>query len=132
MKKGQGLSMDVIIIAIIAIIILVVLALIFTGGIGKVNQRLKDIFGIGVEGQTEDLAIQQCGVACSTAQASNKPENSAYCGKVYKIDSNNDDKIDSGEVRTCRELYPCSGVSDLNDCVSKAESKKDSVIKGLS
>jgi hypothetical protein len=35
MKKAQGLSITVIIVAVIALLVLVVLALVFTGGLGR-------------------------------------------------------------------------------------------------
>jgi uncharacterized membrane protein YqiK len=42
MKKGQGLSMNVIIIAAIALLVLVVLVAIFSGRMGLFNQDLND------------------------------------------------------------------------------------------
>lgn len=42
MKKGQGMSINVIIIAVLALLVLVVLAFIFTGKIGKFTQATAD------------------------------------------------------------------------------------------
>ena len=39
-KKSQGLSINVIIIAVLALAVLLVLIVIFTGGIGKTSQNL--------------------------------------------------------------------------------------------
>jgi len=39
-KRGQGLSMDTIVIAAIALLVLVILALIFTGKIGKTRVEM--------------------------------------------------------------------------------------------
>ena len=50
-KKGQGISLNVIIIAAIALIVLVVLVMIFTG---RMN-----IFGTGIKSATEQYCIDQ-------------------------------------------------------------------------
>ena len=42
MKKAQGLSITVIIVAVIALLVLVILALIFTGGIGDWGLKVSD------------------------------------------------------------------------------------------
>lgn len=42
MKKGQGLTMDVIIIAAISLVVLVVLIAIFTGRLGRFTSEIKD------------------------------------------------------------------------------------------
>jgi hypothetical protein len=44
-KKGQGLSLNVIIIAALALIVLVVLVVIFTGRAGQTENQLEDISG---------------------------------------------------------------------------------------
>jgi len=50
MKKGQGMPLNVIIIAILVLIVLVVLVLIFTGksaAFGKDTQKTQDAFAFG-------------------------------------------------------------------------------------
>lgn len=44
-KKGQGLSLNVIIIAALALIVLVVLVVIFTGRAGQTENQLEDVSG---------------------------------------------------------------------------------------
>jgi hypothetical protein len=44
-KKGQGLSLNVIIIAAIALIVLVVLVVIFTGRTADTDQKIEDVAG---------------------------------------------------------------------------------------
>lgn len=51
-KRGQGLSLNVIIIAIIALVVLVVLIAIFTGKMGYFQE------GIDKEGQTELISLK--------------------------------------------------------------------------
>lgn len=63
MKKGQGLTMDVIIIAAISLVVLVVLIAIFTGRLGKFTEEIKDCAANGGSCQDEtfcrdnDMAI---------------------------------------------------------------------------
>ncbi len=46
-SKGQGMSINVIIIAVLALLVLVVLAFIFTGKIGKFSKTTADCEAIG-------------------------------------------------------------------------------------
>jgi hypothetical protein len=75
MKKAQGMSLKVIIIAVIALIVLVVLILIFTG---KVK-----FFG----SQTSDTASKYTGNKCAVPGTNNKCETDPYTcrqqGGVY-------------------------------------------------
>ena len=66
-KKGQGLSMSVIIIAAIGLVILVVLIAIFTGRIGGFGQR---------------LAEEEKGLTCAEL-ADNAAWQSSSCGPGY-------------------------------------------------
>ena len=55
-KRGQGLSLNTIIIAVIVLTVLVVLIIIFTGGIGKWTHNV---------GTCEDKGNHECMSACS-------------------------------------------------------------------
>ena len=54
MKKGQGLTMDIIIIAAISLVVLVVLIAIFTGRLGKFTAEIKDCTAQGGTCMSED------------------------------------------------------------------------------
>ncbi len=54
MKKAQGLSMNVIIIAAIALLVLVILAVIFIGRMGKTTQSIDKCPGHCMDSQTGD------------------------------------------------------------------------------
>ncbi len=85
-KRGQGLSMNIVVIAILAVIILVIIAIIFTGGVGNVYRRMGEFFQIGTRGQTLEFIRQQCNIACSTARTMDDPSKSSYCNQVFKYD----------------------------------------------
>tara|TARA_Y100000310_G_scaffold336790_1_gene422288 strand:- start:397 stop:765 length:369 start_codon:yes stop_codon:yes gene_type:complete len=111
-KRGQGLSMNVVVVAILAVIILVILALIFTGGIGKVWGRIGTIFRWATpEEQSLEFAEKQCELACSNAQAMSKENvgRSTYCKQTFNIDASGDGEIE--ENVHCWDLnVPCPGV----------------------
>jgi hypothetical protein len=62
-KKGQGLSLNFLIVAILAVIALVIVALYFTGGLEKMFSKQKDISALS----TQELALAEsvCKTACS-------------------------------------------------------------------
>ena len=93
-KKGQGLSLNTIIIAIIVLIVLVVLVMIFTGYFGKiVTPSLKSCTAAGGQCATQcnvgQLGSEKSGVDCPDktmkccesvqTQFNDRPENSATC-----------------------------------------------------
>ncbi len=59
-KKGQGMSINVIIIAVLALLVLVVLAFIFTGKIGKFSSTTADCTKIA-GGKCEDYDCSNLG-----------------------------------------------------------------------
>ncbi len=69
MKKGQGLSMNVVVIAAVAVIVLVVLVAIFTGQMGGFTE--------GLEGTTECESIG--GTQCYDEES--LPENHTIIGR---------------------------------------------------
>ena len=113
-KRGQGLSMNMVVVAILAILILVVVAIVFTGGVSNAVQRMKQFLNIGTAGQDIEFAREQCRIECENAKVSDNPSKSRYCTVNLPI------RDDAGNVKSwkCRESpidYSCSGV-DVN-CV---------------
>src|SRR3989344_6010553 len=102
-KRGAELSMNVIIITILVILVLVVVAMIFTGGMAKLQQRISSIF----KSQALDLqtAIVECNGYCNSYQASSgnlDKYRDQFCSKEFQIDTNNDNKIDL--TGTCSQI----------------------------
>jgi hypothetical protein len=54
MKKGQGLSLNVIIIAAIALIVLVILSVIFIGRAGKTTNQVEQCPGQCIDGENSN------------------------------------------------------------------------------
>ena len=71
-KKGQGLSLNVIIVAALALIVLVVLVAVFTGRIGIFER------GIGQEAQTELVKMRVGYGQCGPSAGDEATFNSAY------------------------------------------------------
>ncbi len=118
-KRGQGLSMNIVVVAIIAVIVLVVIALIFTGGVSKVWNTMGDFFQIGTTGRTLEFIQQQCNIACSSAKTMTEltRANSGYCTKRFEWDNDGDGEINEGVEDDYRCWHPainvpCAGVRD--------------------
>jgi hypothetical protein len=69
-KRGQGISMEFIIIAAIALIVLIVIILFFTGGLEKIFGGQKEIVG-SVSDQQKEIWRGQCSLYCSLGQKEN-------------------------------------------------------------
>ncbi len=106
-KRGQGLSMTMIIVIILAVLVLLVVALIFLGGTTGLAGRLRAIF-LPQQAIAADLAIQNCEQWCSIAETANDPSKSAYCNSLqegvdYDRDGNPDKVGDKNKVWFCTE-----------------------------
>lgn len=117
-KKGDALSLNIVVIAIIAVIILVVLAIIFTGGVGNAYRRMSEFFGIGTTGRTLESIRETCNLACTTAQASSSYSGTSYCTSEFRTrdSSGNDvyyvcDNTNYNIVEATRGDYRSAGVS---------------------
>ncbi|MEM4244727.1 MAG: hypothetical protein QW404_00115 [Candidatus Nanoarchaeia archaeon] len=63
-KRGQGISMEFIIIAALALIALIVIVLFFTGALGKIFGQQKEVYATATEKQKE-MWTAECNAACS-------------------------------------------------------------------
>jgi len=104
-KKGAELSMNVIIITILAVLVLVVVAVIFTGGMSTLTNKIRGLF----QHQALDLqsAISECNSYCNSYQISGieKYKNS-FCGDDetnFDIDTNGDGTADLIDQK-CNDL----------------------------
>jgi len=112
-KRGQGLSLNIVVIAIIAVIILVIIAFIFAGGIGKVWSRMGSYLETGTAGKSLEFIGQQCNFACSTARMMDDPSESTYCKQEFKYDKTGAGKeIQILHCYDSRVNAHCAGVTE--------------------
>lgn len=95
-KRGQGISMEFIIIAAIALIVLIVIVLFFTGGLAKIFGGQKDVVGT-VTDQQKEIWRSQCSVYCGLED--DKRQSSFFCKHLFQV------KNEKGEVV---ENWACS------------------------
>lgn len=87
-KKGQGMPMNVIIIAIIILVVLIILIAFFAGGFGSITGKIRELFTGQVSGQTKDTTIQTCQSMCDIAKnyPASAQRSSGYCTNSYVVD----------------------------------------------
>jgi len=114
MKKGQGLPLNTIVIAILVIIVLVLVVTFFLGGFAGLTTKIRGIFFGTTAGTSVTLAVQQCQIYCENAQllpTDILKKNSPYC-KPMEIDEDGDGKTDYKSK--CSDLgIPCPKVEDV-------------------
>ena len=97
-KRGQGLPLNVIVIAIIVVVALVVLLAFFLGAFGNLGSRAGTTAGTALEGTELGLAVASCENLCNQAKAlpnALKPQ-SAYCTKEFNVGTK-----DSPDIKKC-------------------------------
>ncbi len=108
-KRGMELPQGVIIIAIVLLVVLVVVLAFFAGGFAQIGDRLRSLFSGGVDDQA--TAVNFCNSYCDNAKGfADNPsavKGSAYCTKWFKLDKNNDGKVDKEDGKTKR--FYCDG-----------------------
>ncbi|MFA4887706.1 MAG: hypothetical protein WC595_05820 [Candidatus Nanoarchaeia archaeon] len=88
-KKGQGLPLNTVIIAIIVIVVLVVILIFFVGGVGQVTSKIRQILTGGISGQSLQVARNDCTSLCETAKSlpDSLQRTSGYCTKAFIVDN---------------------------------------------
>jgi hypothetical protein len=141
-KRGQGISLNFIVVAIIAALVLVIIIAFTIGGLGT---SLSKIFQAGEQNEDSDvdLAKANCESACDTASVIDSPadwNNADYCTRIalfdgeqvncweapinIKCSAEGDDVYDSvwecdeSVCRTCDEIG-CTGIVSDNDDTCK-------------
>ena len=93
-KRGQGLPLNAVVIAILVVLVLVVLAAFFLFGSSKIGEKIRTSFFGPTSGTDRVFAVQSCENLCEQAQF--LPEiqqgTSGFCKQSWQIDENNDDK----------------------------------------
>lgn len=109
-KRGQGLSINAIILIILAVVVLVVLILGFTTGWGF----FKNIFG---GSNNVDTLANSCSIACST----NAQFDFCEQKRELKIDKETDEsltEVQSGMSYSCKELYDKAPSLGIDNCLA--------------
>lgn len=118
MAKGQGLSVNAIIITALALIVLIVLIMVFTGRM--------TIFGAGLSGATEgeeckdssfSVAVKTPGGTTKYCEVAGKPF-SAACPRGYDLRPGTYEDMPAGTNKVCCSARPttseeCNGVGKL-------------------
>ncbi|MBT3298628.1 hypothetical protein HN385_06885 [archaeon] len=105
-KKGQGLSLTVIIVAALALIVLVILAIIFSGRMASFNED------ISKEGTTELTALKITYGSCHPTQSA---ENNFLSG----MQSEDSSVTDETRSTLKSEISRCRGEgTDSSNCIS--------------
>ena len=105
-KKGQGLSLNVIIIAALALIVLVVLVMVFTGRIGVFQQ------GLSKEGKAELVAFRVNYGDCKPTATAESNFDTEFSGAT-SVESK-----DQAKSKFNLEVNRCKALLDQNNCES--------------
>jgi len=106
-KKGQGLSLNMVVVAVIVLVVLFVVIAFLTGGFESVSRKVKGLFD-----RIDDrgLSVQICKGYCVTAKSYGTnfelSRNSAYCKEMFSLDTNNNEVLDENErdATSCKKL----------------------------
>ena len=106
-KRGQGLPLNVLIIAILVVIVLVVLVTIFLSGTAGLTKTIRDIFGGTIAGTDKSIAVESCKNRCNQAELLSKEQQatSAFCKKPFNIDDNLDGEADFVKDADGKKIY---------------------------
>lgn len=113
-KKGQGLSLNVIIIAAIALIVLVVLVVIFTGRTADTDQKIEDIAG-----ETK-LQLQAMKIKYGKCQPGITPEETFVTNYGLAESSEEQALVKStlqDEINRCKALSSAKDSCESGGCV---------------
>lgn len=123
-KRGQGLSMNTVIIGIIVLVVLIVIIAFFTGGTSTIVQKVQQIFG-GTAAQDFEIAVENCKAHCDIAldyeQKNLDLDKTAYCSQTFKLDIEPKDgavdKDPDGTIHqwTCSEILGEAGYGACNE-----------------
>ncbi len=98
-KKGEGLPLNTIIVAIMVVVVLVVIVSFFLGGATGITNTIKRVFFGTTAGTDLTLAVETCRQYCSQAEGLPKElqGTSAYCKQNFNIDEDRDGEADRAE-----------------------------------
>ena len=108
-KKGQGLPLNTVIVAILVVLVLIVLVAFFLGGTTGLVKTVKKVFFGTTAGTDMSLAYESCKQYCLQAEGlpNTTWEKSAYCTKSFEIDSDNNGEADLCDDKEKYARYYC-------------------------
>lgn len=113
-KRGQGLPMNTIIIAIIVIVVLIAIVIFFLGGFRNIASSISSIWSQQVSSTPEALARETCQSYCTATKSmasDTEKKGSNFCRQKFNIDKNNDGVLKDAEKGiSCETLTSCPGV----------------------
>jgi hypothetical protein len=113
-KKGQGLPMNTVVMAILVIVVLILVLTFFFGGFTGLTMKIRQIFFGSLAGTSETLAVQNCNQYCNQLQLrsglfddkgvliTDRVRDLAYC-RLIPIDTDEDGQADKN--KNCEGLY---------------------------
>lgn len=124
-KRGQGISMEFIIIAAIALIVLIVIILFFTGGLQTLFGQQKETVGT-VTDQQKEIWRSQCNLFCGLGQKEN------FQNKEFKISGSQSYKCGDSSTITGESLKVECGdcLGTLTNCGTQKNENDCKVISG--
>ncbi|SRR3989344_1485000 len=121
MKKGQGLSLDMVVIAVIVLVVLFVIIAFFSGGFTAIAEKIGNLFRGGIDDRA--VSIQLCNSYCLTVKGYDSVDNiqqireSRYCTAKFKIDKDNNGVLSDSEKENpigCTDLgAKCIGENNI-------------------
>ena len=122
-RRGEGLSLNFIIVAILALITLIVIALFFTGGITKLFGTEKEISRVSLDPQIRSLAETTCNFHC-TNQNENAYNNPSFPKDLVESGFTGCEQLLGKPFSSCRVEKSCQKAdpaSAVTGCVGTTE-----------
>ena len=96
-KKGQGLSLNMVVVAVIVLVVLFVVIAFFSGGFTAIAEKVGNIFKGGIDDRA--VSIQLCNTYCLTAKRLDgiQLDDSKFCKAQFSIDRNSDGILSDNE-----------------------------------
>lgn len=130
-KRGQGLPMNTVIMAILVIVVLVIVVVFFLGGFSGLSTKVKAIFFGTTAGTDITLAVQTCETRCEQAQLLpvSLQKNSAFCNVPFNLDINGDGEAEFyiKDKKKILSQYYCSGDKLGLSCEGVICTKQDKI-----
>lgn len=113
-KKGQGISMQFVVLAALALIVLIVVALVFSKGIESILGKQKQVVGIQLDAAEVEFIASKCKLWCTNNELVFFDEHDFNKGGEYKK---------CAEGQTCE--VKCSEYVDKKDCKVKISAAQE-------
>lgn len=132
-KRGQGLPINTVIIAILVIVVLVIIIVFFLGGFAGLSTKMKSVFFTSTAGTDLTLAVSSCETRCEQAELlpDTLKQTSAFCKAPFHLDTKGKGEADkhlSGDKLGKPVEYFCYSKPLNIKCSFECETKKSNVV----